>query len=784
MLWTSRRMRILLLAAFAAAIVVVAALQVISARSTQAVVEAALQMPASGDADLDRERLRQETIAKRIENESKALLWTNVGASVAAGLALILSLAGAFGTALAYLATREKERQDRAANQAKEREDRLASTLSETLTRLVAEEPRERAVGAAGLLYFFAPDRVDFHMQALAALIAAARNKAEDESVRQSLRLAIEQAVRSIDNAQLRKVSWQNVALQKADLAGCDLRGVDLRDSDLRDADLRGTLLGEADLTAAQLQGADLSNADLNGANLTYADLAGGSLAGADLPDTRLDGLKILNLDVAGAKFGEAVSGWRDLPWEAARDWRLASFPPTIREELDRRYGKAAPSLHVLMLVWEMPPTFVAGGTWTACYHLVRKLRQRGARVTVAAPWRRSAMADTPFGVDVPIVGFDIDPPGDEAPYQAASPYQAAWNPYGGGTPPHGGRSPAWSPYGGFSASPPGWSAYGAATGIYGSDSSDPAAAGSSLYRLMGEFRRRLASYLASHGFDLIHAHDWVTFEAAQSAAEATGTPWIAHFHSTETERQHGRENPLALAIERSAVRQAGRVIAPSRVTAQLLVREYDAPREPEAIPNLLSERAPPAYNMGRFETRRILFIGRLSRQKGVDLFVRAVGKARQMSRLEAEIIGSGEEDFEAGDYRPRRLGAVPWEKRGDAFRGASLVVVPSRFEPFGMVILEAMQHRVPVIYPERSGAAEVLRSGIKTDPQNSEEVARRIVGLLDDLGAWEATVRAQADEIDAYPDRNYEDRIIALWREVDAARGPAEPLPPREAAP
>jgi glycosyltransferase involved in cell wall biosynthesis len=200
-------------------------------------------------------------------------------------------------------------------------------------------------------------------------------------------------------------------------------------------------------------------------------------------------------------------------------------------------------------------------------------------------------------------------------------------------------------------------------------------------------------------------------------------------------------------------------------------------------IPNILSERAPAASDMGRFETRRVLFIGRLSRQKGVDLFVKAVGKARQTSRLDAEIVGSGEDDFEAADYRPRRLGAVPWEKRGDAFRGASLVVVPSRFEPFGMVILEAMHHRVPVIYPERSGAAEVLQSGIKVDPENSEEVSRRIVELLGDLGAWEAIVRAQAEEIDSYPDRNYEDQIIAVWRGASAVWETAEPSPPRETA-
>lgn len=779
MLWTSGRMRVLLLVAFAAVIIAISVLQVISARSTQAVVEAALQMPASGNAtDLDRERLRQETIAKRIENESKALLWTNVGASVAAGLALILSLAGVFGTALAYLETREKERQDRAAAQAKEREDRLAAVLSETLTRLVAEEPRERAVGAAGLIYFFAVDRSDFHLQALSALIAAARNRAEDDNVRQSLRLAIEQAVRSIDNAQLCKLSWQNVVLQRADLAGCDLSAVDLRDADLRDANLRGARLAGADLTAAQLQGANLADADLAGANLTYADLAGGSVAGARLPDTRLDGLKILNLDVAGATFGEKVTGWRDLPWEAALNWRLALFPAAIRKELDRRYGEAAPSLHVLMLVWEMPPTFVAGGTCTACYHLVRKLHQRGAKITVVAPWRRDAMADTPFGIDVPIVGLGIVPVLEE------SPYQPAWSPYGGGGgPPYGGggspygTAPGWSPYRAPSSGAPNWSPYGGASAIYGSDASDPAAAGSSLYRLMGEFGRRLRRYLADQSFDLIHAHDWVTFEAAQAAAEAIGTPWIAHFHSTETERQHGRENSLALAIERRAVEEAALIVAPSRATAEVLAREYDAPsRRLAVVPNLLSERAPAAFNMGRFETRRVLFIGRLSRQKGVDLFVEAAGKARELSAFEAEIVGAGDDESIGNQYWLRRRGAVPWEQRGDAFRGASIVVVSSRFEPFGMVILEAMQHRVPVIYPERSGAAEVLQSGIKADPHDSDGIARRIVQLLGDLGTWESTVRAQAEEIDAYPDRKYEDQVIALWRAATGARAEEAP--------
>ncbi|MGZ8345708.1 MAG: glycosyltransferase [Allosphingosinicella sp.] len=796
---TPRRLRLLLLVALAA-IAVLASLQVWSAFETRRVVEAAMKMPIGRDAtDIERERLRQETIAKQIENKSKALLWTNLLGALVASLGLVLSIAGAVGTAFAYIESRERERTDRRDAQARDREDRLAAALNDTLTRLVSKEPRERKVGAAGLIYFFAPDRADFHLQAFAPLIAAASDKSEIEDVRRSLRLAIEQGIRSIDNAQLRTQSWKDVWLQQADLAGTDLSGLDFRDADLRDANLRGARLNGTDFTAAQLQGADLSKADLSGATLTYADLAGGSIAGALLAGTAVDGMKVLNLDVAGTRIGGDVTGWRDLPWEAARDWRLANFDPAIREELDRRYGEAAPDLHVLMLVWEMPPNYVAGGTWTACYHLVRKLRQRGANVTVVAPWRRDLIADTPFGVDVPIVGLDIVPPPDQlSPYGAAawspyagpvgSPYGApSWSPYGGGAwSPYGGTAPgfgspygspaygpyggvpSWSPYGG----PPGWSPYPGAAADYGRHGLDPAMAGSSLYRLMGEFSRRLQRYLADQKVDLIHAHDWVTFDAARTAAESTGAPWIAHFHSTETERQHERENVLTLRIEQMAVDNAARIIVPSQITTDVLVKEYHAKAERLAIvPNLLSERAPAAFNMGRFETKRVVYLGRLSRQKGADLFVAAVTKAREQVSLQAEIVGSGEEPV-MWQYWINRRGAVPWEERSDAFRGASLVVVPSRFEPFGMVILEAMQHRVPVIYPEHSGAAEVLVSGVKADPFDSAGIAGHIVHLLGDLGAWEATVRGQADEIDAYPDRCYEDQVIAVWRAAVTAGG------------
>ena len=141
------------------------------------------------------------------------------------------------------------------------------------------------------------------------------------------------------------------------------------------------------------------------------------------------------------------------------------------------------------------------------------------------------------------------------------------WSPYSRAPSPAA-VTPYWSPYsrgpspgtGDWSAYPPGgvpfWSTYtnrnaggpygaGAFAGVYGSSYArgvyaprDGSISGSILFRLIGEFRRRLETYVRENPANLIHAHDWVTFAAAEGAASLAGVPWIAHFHSTEADRQ------------------------------------------------------------------------------------------------------------------------------------------------------------------------------------------------------------------------------------------------------
>lgn len=209
----------------------------------------------------------------------------------------------------------------------------------------------------------------------------------------------------------------------------------------------------------------------------------------------------------------------------------------------------------------------------------------------------------------------------------------------------------------------------------------------------------------------------------------------------------------------------------PSKITRQALITRYQAAAERiDVVPNMLSEVGAPIAEMGRFETRRVMFLGRLTRQKGVDRFCDVADAVRrERPGVTFEAYGDGEERQLLQNRGITWRHAIGWDKRGTAFAGASVLIVPSRAEPFGMVILEGMEHRVPVIYPSDAGAAEVLQSGIKLPANDIAGMAAAVVRLLDRLDVWETLVREQAREIMAYPDHDFDARLQAVWQQAAA---------------
>ena len=760
-------------------------IQIWSTASNTAQIEKTItELKSIQDSQLSNEKSRQEVIALRIKNETESLFWSRllgiIGPMFTGLVALLTALVGLRN----YLGSREKERLDRA-----------ASDLQEMLKQIADKEPRVRAMGIVGLQHFFLKDKEEYYLRALSALVAAARLE-DDVEVLRCIRIVAERALDELPAAVLKQVSWQHVNLKGADLAGHDISALDLRDAVLEDANLTRCNLTGARLTNARLNGATLDEAVLAQARCEYADFAGASLQNTCLQRAWLDHIKVQNMNLAGADLREAKYHVHDVAWEKIKNWRKATFDEGILGDLLERLGPDASGVHVLMLMWEIPP-FVAGGTWTACYHMIRNVRRRGAKVTVVVPWDTTEILSSPFGCEVDIVALGIrlsdpsissyesgpsrgpwwsgyasaQPYGSPYSYASAKPYGS---PYGyastGG--PFCGYPPPYSPYAAYgSTNPQPYNVYSTPPGGMSPDElrRQPLVR-SSILALSEAFKKRLERFAELDSFDIIHAQDWITFSAAGALSKKTAKPWIAHFHSTEFERRADSQDILIQQIEYEAVRNADRLITPSRTTADVLVEHYQASEEKITIaPNVLSDEDTAYPDTGSFESQRVIFVGRFASQKGPDRFA-AIARMIHQSKPDVQFWAFGDGEQEAASQLlsggVQLKGFLPWEQRHAAFRGATVLIVPSRAEPFGMVVLESMLYGVPVFYPDSAGVAEVIRSGFKIDPAGTSVVAHQVLDVLSHWTRWADTVKQQSAEIEDYASRAYELKLIEVWKQ------------------
>ncbi len=813
-------------------IVIPLALQIFASLQNARRANAVLQQVTTGNPDA--QKLQQEIIALRVQNERASDFWGNlIGSLVPLAAPLALLVGGSFAL-VKYLDGRAKDRIDREAND-----------LNGVLEKLASDNPQSRAFGVVGLQHFMTADKQAHHLTALSALVATARRETDDSVIR-GLRVTAEQAIANLPLSILRQVSWQGVKLPRLEASGANLSGLDLRDAVLDDAVLRETVLSGCRFEGAKMKGADFEHGNLSGANLYYVDLAGANLRHADLRKANLLHVAVQDMDLEKANLQQATLDLKQTPWQLIRNWRDADFDPGLREDLLDRFGPEPSGPRVLMLMWEVAP-LVAGGTWTACYHLVRNLRRLGADVTVVVPWDEDSIDLRPFGSEVEII-----PLGMAAPVQFAGPYGVAgdgqWSPYAaglamwaspygyaGGYPGipspygYGGYPASASPYGyggwppagyGYTAGAPYYSSYSSPGGpggfgpVPGGPVSDLLRPGSAILKLIQEFNSRLAQLMrrrireGTWDFQVIHAHDWVTFGAATRIASEgeQRIPWVAHFHSTVEDREPGRLDPIVTEIEQRGAHDATHVVVPSSLTAGRVAELYGVPADRILVlPNPLSIDDIPPSEMGAFETRRVVFLGRLTEQKGPDLFAHVAAAMRRHNlETDFQVFGDGELrdiiNTIAWGVLQRPL---EWRRRGEAFRDATAVLVPSRREPFGMVIAEAMQRRVPVMYPENAGIAEVVRAGIRLPAPRvldfretrrllaeggqdrlAEELRRgnsatideaesQIRLLLADPAYWERVVHEQAEAIDGYRRAHTGERLMGLWQEV-ASQEPA----------
>lgn len=244
--------------------------------------------------------------------------------------------------------------------------------------------------------------------------------------------------------------------------------------------------------------------------------------------------------------------------------------------------------------------------------------------------------------------------------------------------------------------------------------------------------------------FDVIHAHDWMTYPAGMALGRVTGKPLVAHIHSTEFDRSGEHVNQVIYDIERRGMHAAVRVVAVSMLTKNIVVRRYGVDAAKVRVVYNGVEQGDKLEPVPQSEIsskdKIVLFLGRITMQKGPEYFVTAAKRvlekidnvkfvvagngdmARRMIEQAAEL-GIGQKVLFTGFLRGRDVARV--------FQMADCYVMPSVSEPFGIAPLEAMSHDTPVIISKQSGVSEVVTHALKVDFWDTDQMANKIVAVL-----------------------------------------------------
>jgi glycogen synthase len=265
---------------------------------------------------------------------------------------------------------------------------------------------------------------------------------------------------------------------------------------------------------------------------------------------------------------------------------------------------------------------------------------------------------------------------------------------------------------------------------------------GKDLYREVARYAGLVGVIAGEEDFDVIHAHDWMTYPAGLEAAAASGKPLVVHVHSTEFDRSGENVNRWIFDIEREGMHRADGVIAVSHLTRNICIHRYDAARERvTVIYNGVEPTLPAAAeNPVRRDEKIVLFLGRITMQKGPEYFVAAAKRVlEKMDDVKFIIAGTGDMQRRIIEQVARLglghkilfAGFLRGNEVDRAFAMADVYVMPSVSEPFGIAPLEAMMHEVPVIISRQSGVSEVLSHALKVDFWDTQELANKILGVL-----------------------------------------------------
>jgi len=362
--------------------------------------------------------------------------------------------------------------------------------------------------------------------------------------------------------------------------------------------------------------------------------------------------------------------------------------------------------MKVLMLGWELPPHHV-GGMGVACYQMCKELSYSGVDIEFILPFTAK------FDIDFMKVTPAHDQTAEEF-LQSGGVYDAEW---------------------------------------FTKKKSRKLAIGQlDLRQQHDRFAHNVAKLAESKEFDIIHAHDWLTFRAGILAKQITGKPLIVHVHATQFDQSAGGYgNPLAREIENQAFAIADQIFAVSQHTKNVIVKHYGIAEEKiHVVHNSMevSEDVDESANLHQYLElmklcgyKVVVNIGRMTIQKGLTHLLEAAQKVIEKNpKVLFLIAGGGEQQEEliriAASYKiSTNVIFESWvsgKKWRDSYRIGDVFIMPSVSEPFGLTALEAIGFGTPVIVSKQSGVGEVLQNCFKVDFWDTDKMADMVLAITE----------------------------------------------------
>lgn len=301
---------------------------------------------------------------------------------------------------------------------------------------------------------------------------------------------------------------------------------------------------------------------------------------------------------------------------------------------------------------------------------------------------------------------------------------------------------------------------------------------GANLMEEVARYAIVAATIARQQQFDVIHAHDWLTYAAGIAAKKVTGKPLVIHVHATEFDRSGENVNRMVFDLERQGMLAADRVITVSNLTRNIVVNRYGIdPAKVVTVHNAVDFQSYTDMNVERGVKEKVVtFLGRITYQKGPEYFIEAAHKVlKAYPNVRFVMAGSGDL-MNRSIRRVAKLrmathfhftGFLRGQDVQKMFAQSDVYVMPSVSEPFGISPLEAMRSGVPTIISKQSGVAEVLKHALKVDFWDVDALADAIYGLLKYPALSQMAGRCGLDEVNTLKWENAAYKLKQIYEDV-----------------